>query len=363
LIQFTTFVSFLGCALIVSKQIGIITNIAPLYSHDKVLIVPAPNEPTLSEIELFKKKLYGLPFVESVSLVGTNSLPTSEISPDVFRVTREGRNSIELLPQMFVDESYFDLLQVQMIAGHGFSENDKKLNRVIVNEALVEKYDWRLPTKERIWYGETEFEVIGVVSDFNDRGMVGGKRPLIIRYNTDSPEQVLVRVSKIETNKTAQIKEIWNSSIKDAPFEATLMTDQFLDLFSEFGVMKSFLLLFTIMAIIISSLGLYGIVSIDLVHRKKELAIRRLLGAEFWSIVEQGLLRYGLLVFASAIVSIPLILWAMQEWLVRFALKAGVSLESFVYPIAILCLITTLTVLIHTRGVWRTISIENLKSE
>ncbi len=259
-----------------------------------------------------------------------------------------------------VDADYIPLMKMEMSVGRNFTESVADRKAVVVNEAFAGEYGWtdvngkRIPGKN---FGD--HEVIGIVKDFNYTSLYTAVTPLVmvqdaalilagsenININNSPIPKLFVRLAPENMPVTlGQIKSVWDNLTNAEEFSFTFV-DQALDAqYRSDQNLGKIVSLATLLAVIIGSLGLYALASLAMQNRKKEISIRKVLGA-----TEQSLLvllgrEYVALIIVCLVVSVPLTYYLMQNWLSTFQYRVEIGATVFLLAGGISLLIALLTI-------------------
>jgi putative ABC transport system permease protein len=247
-----------------------------------------------------------------------------------------------------VDEDYLTTLKIELHSGRNFSKEIPSDSRraIIVNEAFVEVYGWSDPIGKRIPGKNFEdHEIIGVVKDFNYSSLYTKVEPLVlsmtpsfifpgienINLETSADPKLIIRLGEGNAAETIKgIEEVWDKlagdeefslSFVEAALDAQYRTDQNL------GKMIS---IATLLAMLIGSLGLYGLASLAMQNRVKEISIRKVVGATEGSLMMLLAKDYVVLILISIACSVPFTVYLMKEWLSSFEYRVPISVDVFV---------------------------------
>lgn len=259
------------------------------------------------------------------------------------------------------DENYIDLLDIDIIVGRAFDESfSDDVNGIIINETAAETIGWRvdediLNKKITNWSGE--YHIIGVTSDFNFWSLQGPIEPFAIFHSESNAQggrpltRVVVKTSTDYQGLLAveeSIKELWNEFVPNRPYESIILSDHFESSFTtekQFGSVLSF---FTILTIIIASLGLFGIVVFTVEQKKKEIGVRKVLGASVKGLVLLFSKGYVKLLLIAFLMAVPTAYYFMELWLADFEYRTSLGIEVFLGALGILLLISLSISVIHT---------------
>ncbi|MDN5205298.1 ABC transporter permease [Fulvivirgaceae bacterium BMA10] len=267
----------------------------------------------------------------------------------------------------YVDFNFMTTLGIEVKQGRAFSEMlpGDSINSIIINESAVKEFGWsdnpigkRVSKREYNFYTresiEKEFQVIGVVKDFHFLSLKQHITPLIlqikpynklysqlgIRYKTENLSEFL------ET-----LEDIWKRHVPDKPFEYTFLDETFDKYYRSEQKLAKIFWAFTGLTILIAILGLFGLASYSAEQRRKEIGIRKVLGASVFSVIKLFIRDYNRLVFIAMLISIPVAWYIAHQWLNDFAYKINVGID--------ILIIASIAVLIIS---WITVSYQSLKA-
>lgn len=254
-----------------------------------------------------------------------------------------------------VDTSFFDLYQFEFLAGKTFSANEE-IKQVIINERLLSHYQIKHPQdmigrKFYINYDMkiTEYQVVGVLKNYHQSGFHAGFGNLVFIPEGSFPYDYSFFTIQLHENSkiSSAIKSIenkWHTTFSDIPFTYQFLDDDFNLQYQQDIRFSNTAGIFSLLTIIISCLGLFGLASVWIQHRTKEIGIRKVLGASIGHII--GLLSktYFQLVIVASIISIPLAWWSIQRILNNYAFKIDLKWWFFVAPLLLLLAIAIFTI-------------------
>ncbi|MBR9998195.1 MAG: FtsX-like permease family protein, partial [Cyclobacteriaceae bacterium] len=190
----------------------------------------------------------------------------------------------------------------------------------------------------------TRYEVIGVVRNFNFETLKNEVRPMAMYLNTRG-SYLAVRIKPGHPQAVlASIQEIWTDQAPWAPFEYEFLAEKYEQMFDKEQRLGFVFTVFTVLAIIVACLGLFGLAAYTAEQRTKEIGIRKTMGASTASVVGMLTAEFTRLVVISFIISIPVSWFFMNEWLKAFAYKTNIGIWPFAVAGLAAILITWLTV-------------------
>jgi len=336
---------------VIYRQLSYIHSRELGFNREQVLIVNNPY--VLGDgAKAFKDKLLNLPGVQGATLTGY--LPTSDnrnddaifLSPDL-----DIKKSISMQTWP-VDDHYIPVLGMKMVEGRNFSKDFlTDSTAVIVNEAAVRLMQGRKPLESRLYEIDDiktkkvkEYHIVGVVKDFNFNSLRQVVTPVVLFLQRDYGRLAL-RVSTTNIHQlTGQIENEWRRMAPSQPFSYNFMDEEFDNIYRSEQRMGGISLSFSLLAIFIACLGLFGLTAYAAEQRTREIGIRKVLGASVTGIIRLLSRDFLRLVVVAAIVAFPLAWWAMHSWLQDFAYRITIGWEVFAVAAGISVGIALLTV-------------------
>ncbi|MBA2762675.1 MAG: FtsX-like permease family protein, partial [Segetibacter sp.] len=257
------------------------------------------------------------------------------------------------LPSFIVDENFVPTLQLQITKGRNFSKEFTDSASVIVNESCVKQVGWKDPIGQYLEYpgnGDQRFKVIGVVKDFNFQSLRNAISPFAIFHTSsktyDWGNHYIVAKTKAGNvnNAIEKLKGKWKTFTSDTPFDYSFLDEEFASLYQADKRMSVVFNLFTVIAIFVACLGLFGLAAYTAERRTKEIGIRKVLGASVQSVVSLLSKDFVRLVLIASVIAFPLAWWYMNKWLEGFAYRINISWWIFLIAAGIALIIAVLTV-------------------
>lgn len=343
--QYATSIVLVIGSLVINSQFRYIQDKELGYNKEQVITVTMLDRQTLTKIDELKNKWAGNPNI--VSFTTTSELPTNVTSGTIIRAKGAEKDQEIEIYRSRMDFGYLDVFGLELIAGRDFSPDIKSdLTKArIINESAAKALGWT--PEEAIGKQITEITdktVIGVIKDFHMHSMHMEIAPLMLMMRDSWFQYMALKVRPENLNST--VAEI-ESSIRDFspyPFEYHFLDDRFDELYRSESRLGEMFGVFTVLAIIIASLGLFGIAAFATGQRKKEIGIRKVLGASVQSITAILASDFLKLVVFGFILAIPIAWFAMNRWLEDFAYRVQLQWWMFVIAGGAALLIALLTI-------------------
>jgi putative ABC transport system permease protein len=307
-------------------------------------------EQAWSKLQTVRRELKRLPGVAHVSV--------SSGVPGAYRNIqdvglRPGDANQSKTRATYVDEAYFDVYNLRLVAGHGFREatETEKERGVVVNEAALRHFGWDSFRGKVLYQGDTKRPVIGVVEDYHYKSLSEPIEPTIHKYAADAFAAYSISVRAAGAPSQALIADLrtaWTELGLPVGFDYTFGDERFDGI--PFADQKMAILIqySAVIAILIALLGLMGIVSLSVVQRTKEIGIRKALGAPVRSIIGMLTKDFALLVGAALVVGLPLAYWGLDTYLQTFAYRIDLGVMPFVWTCAAMFGLAFLAMSYHT---------------
>lgn len=279
------------------------------------------------------REIPGSPFID-----GTEIFPKNE-----------NGNGTEIHTNIYhVDYDYLRTLGIHVLQGRNFSKDfATDSSGVVINEAAVRELGWSRTNpigKTIVRSGQHEFKVVGVVADFNYASIKQKIAPLMMLLGRNYGGIIVkIKTTDVE-NFLSDLKIQWNSFNLGGPLEYHFLDEQFAVLYANEQRTQQIFFAFAIVAIIIASLGLFGLSAFVIEQRTKEIGIRKVLGASVQNVLLLVSKEFLLLVVIAFIISVPVTGWVMHSWLQDFAYRISISVWVFAAAGITAILIALLTV-------------------
>ena len=325
------------------------------FNKDQVLTFHISNREVREHIEELKMQLLQDPSVEAAGAAG-NPIGNNDIGFIQSNFERNG--AIDPKPtqalSFYTDADYLPTLQIQLAAGRNFdaAQPTDKLGSVLVNETLVHELGWTNAIGKRVQLGINNGEprlatVIGVVKDFNIYSLQHRIEPLLLQMPPVRKEEDNLCV-RLNRNRIAQglkyIEAVYKKWDPTASFEYHFLDENFSAQYAAEKKQGRLLLTFTVLAIFIACMGLFGLVTFSVGQRTKEIGVRKVLGASVSGIVllvSKELIKPVIIAIA---ISIPMAWYAMHRWLEGFAYRMQMNIWIFLSAGLVAAFIAMVTV-------------------
>ncbi|MBN2018411.1 MAG: ABC transporter permease [Candidatus Cloacimonetes bacterium] len=349
--QFTITISLISALLIAGQHMKFLQKVDLGYNRENVYLISNINIPENREV--FNDKIRSIPGVEYVASIG--SLPGGTLQKYQIKTFAESGEKDGMYDRLIVDDNLIPALNMRIIKGRNFSRSlsTDTLRSIILNETAVKYAGWDDPIGKTVkLFNEDETteerEVIGIVKDFNFTTVKREINPMFIVYD-DRMYQTMVKLDGRNDEET--LEKITSAHLELVP-DGDLHVETFDQQFSyQFYRERNFsdqIRIFSIIAIIISCMGLLGLSAFMTEQRTKEIGIRKVMGATSKKIaflLTKSFLKWVLI---ANVLAIPITWYAMSKWIDGFVYRSSINPIIFVLSGIIVVLIATFAVSFQT---------------
>jgi putative ABC transport system permease protein len=364
--QFFVSTALIIATIIVYQQLHYMQNKKLGYDKNQVLFLPdarllGKNQTAFEEQLVRDNRVVSASISRSVP--GGLFMDGTEIYPK-----NEASNGAEIHANIYhVDYDYVRTMGIHVLQGRNFLKGfSTDSSAVVINEAAVKELGWSRTNpvgKSIVRSGQHEFKVLGVVADFNYASLKQKIAPLMMMLGGNYGG-LIIKIKTSDVNGfLTDLKKQWDAFNPEGPLDYNFLDDNFAKLYvSEIRTQQIFSS-FAIIAIIIASLGLFGLSAFVIEQRTKEIGIRKVLGASIQQVLMLVSKEFLLLVGIAFIISIPVTWWAMHTWLQDFAYRINIS--AWVFAIAGIVAILIALVTISFQAIKAAIAnpVESLRTE
>ncbi len=374
--QFMASAALITGTLIVSRQLNFM-NEADLGINIQNIVIVQPPERTpwdstfIQHMETFKHELSQVK--EVIHSTTSNNIPGARLGRTFnVRLADQPSSSNYTMSFMVVDNSYFDTYQVPLAAGRNFQPTDfhfdwKDNSNLVLNENAIRLLGIKNPGdaigKPVTFWGKT-WTIVGVVSDFHQQALKNPMEPMLFFPAYSTEWRISIRIQSDNVKKSlAEIEGIYHKFFAGNPFEYFFLEDDFRKQYRDDTRFEKIVSIFTVLAIIISCMGLIGLSSYTAIQRTKEIGIRKVLGASLVNIVSLLSVDFLKLIVLATILSLPVSYFALKNWLEVYAYRIPLEWMLFGVPILMILLIAAITMSFHVLKTAMTNPADTLKHE
>lgn len=355
--QFVITVVMIAGSFIIYRQLQYALHKDLGFNKTQVLTFHIDNRDVRNQTDALKNQLLQSPSIEAAAVAG-NPIGNNDLGGLGYNFqTNEGNisSSTTMAQELMVDADYIPAMEIKMLTGRNFSDavQSDKYGAALVNETLMKKLGWTksVGKKMRFRIDENgtmgEREVIGVVKDFHTYSLQHKVDPLVM-VMPPAPsmgDNMYVRITKGKTNAgLSYLNKVFRRFDKLSPVEYHFLDSNFEKQYKGEERQGQMALVFTIIAVIIACLGLFGLTTFTAEQKTKEIGIRKVLGASISSIVELLSAEFLKLVIIASFIAIPVAWLVVNKWLEYFAYHINVAWWMLALPGVIALLIALGTI-------------------
>ncbi|GAB3489565.1 ABC transporter permease [Spirosoma knui] len=340
--QFVAAVALIACSAMIYRQMNYVQHKNLGFNKDQVLTFHLDSDKPRQQVESLKEQLRKSPFIEAVAAasnpIGNNNIGTNGM---FFEQNGTMPTSTQVVQKFSVDSDYLNTLELKLVQGRNFSASfpSDALGAVLVNEALVKKMGWQKPIGKRVNYyigkdQTAEARVVGVVRDFHTYSLQHKIEPLVLQMPAPADKDNLyVRIRPEKTAEAlAYISQVYHTYDPAASLSFHFLDENFSQQYKAEQKQGQVLLSFTLLAVLIACLGLFGLAAFAAEARTKEIGVRKVLGASVGNVVTLLSKDFIKLVLIAVGIGLPIAWYLTKQWLQNFAYH--VDLEWWVFGLA-----------------------------
>jgi len=348
-LQFTIAQALVIGTLVVVGQMNYFTSAPMGFDKDAIVNVYMPGDSaSQSKTASIKTELLRQPAIKNVSFSSFSISDDNHWGSDF--VFNDAGKPVDFNADLkWADADVFKTFNLQMAAGKPYRPSDT-VREFVVNETLVKQLGLRSPQdiigkKLSFWGGNLAGPVVGVVKDFNTSSMVENMTPVVMAPFKVVYWTMSVKIQPENIPQTlAFIEKTWNAAYPERVYKAQFLDDKIASFYAQENQLSQLYKIFAGIAIFISCLGLYGLVSFMAVQRTKEIGIRKVLGASVGSIIYLFSKEFMLLITIAFAIAAPLAWYFMHNWLANFSFRIPIGAGVFAITIGASIAIAWLTV-------------------
>ena len=369
-IQFAISIILIINVGITFMQMNFLQNADLGFDKENIILIPA-NDKVLQNWNTFKQNLINKNEIVSATL--SKRAPAGRLldAPGfTILINGEKRTNPFSMPHNRVEFDFFKTYGMKIIAGRNFSDSITTDEResFIINETAVKNLGLKNPG-EAIGLPILECNgrngsIIGVVADFNYESLRQKIVPIITYIAPEQANTISIRIKPGNPQKTVeQIRNEWQKFLPGLPMEYEFLNSRLAALYKNEERMMQMFEYFSILAILIACLGLFGLASYTTEQRTKEIGVRKALGASIPGIVVMLSKQFTKWVFLSNIIAWPIAFYFMNKWLQSFAYRIDIGIWIFIFSAIISFFIACITVVYQSIKAANVNPVKSLKYE
>jgi ABC-type antimicrobial peptide transport system permease subunit len=335
--------------IIVVSQMNFFKNASLGFDKTSIINVPVPGDSiSHTKIDFIRNQLLANPNITDISFSYRSPSSDGNWNSD-FKFNHSDKSTAFSANLKWADPDYFKTYNLQFVAGRPYFPSDT-VREFVVNETLLEKLGVANP-KDAIgkqinfWDGRKVGNIVGVIKDFNSYSLREPMAPVVLSTWKDIYQTINIKI-RPGTEKTVlpYIQKLWTDTYPDYVYDYKFLDQTIENFYKQEDQLSQLYKIFAGIAIFISCLGLYGLVSFMAVQRTKEVGIRKVLGASARSIVYLLSKEFTVLIIIAFIISTPIAWYVMHKWLQNYTYRIPLSASIFIIAIVTSVVIAWITV-------------------
>ena len=369
--QFTTSIFLIIASGVIYSQLNFLQTKELGFNKDQILII-SETQLLGEQIEAFKTELQRNAVIEQASI--SNYIPATNINND-FPLLREDATTPDdgvSTQNWNVDFDYLNTYDIELVAGRFFSkEYPSDSFAIVLNETAVRRFGYEAdPIGKKVktlggLVGNTseQYTIIGVMKDFQFKSMMTEVQPHAL-YLRPSNGAISVKFSKESAAEVVKVvTDSWDKFSGGLPLDYQFLDQIFADNFKDQNKVKTIFSVFAMLAITIACLGLFGLAAFVTEQRKKEIGIRKVLGASSITLLNLLFNSFNKLIIIAALLAIPLAWWYTEGWLNNYPVRIGLNPMTFILGVLAVLVVAWITVGYQSFKATKRNPVDNLRYE
>lgn len=339
--QFILSITLTTVSLIIIRQTNYLNKFDLGYNSENIVEIFLPTEGA-GNFETINNNLLSDPSISKLSFARVSPVDVSSffISEDWRWEGLEDESSTSVYT-FSVDDSYLDIFRIPFLGGRNFLDSESDNNKVIINEQLSLMLGFGDPIGRLLYQGDRSFEIIGVVKDFHFQNLSNSIKPLLLTYSA-SQNRMFVELARNTEQGLNAIKNQFDRFF-NVPFSYSFIDSQIKGLYANESKISLGIIVFTILTIILSCIGLIGLITFNLELKVKEIGIRKVCGSNVAGVIlllNKDIVKWFLV---GAFISCWISWYAMTKWLGDFSFRISLDWWIFVAGAFIIFFVTAIT--------------------
>jgi putative ABC transport system permease protein len=351
--QFTASLFLLIGTLAVYQQIQYMRKQSLGINIDQTLVVKPPavftDSTYVQNMSAFKDVLNQQTGIKGVAISSSIPGETVDFNAGGIKLVGTDESAQKQYRVIFMDYDYLKQYEIKLIAGRYFSKDfGTDDSAVIFNKKGFEQLGLNKPEDavgKRIDFWGSRYTIVGVAENFHQQSLREAFEPLIFRLIPDVRGYLSVKTPASKASQTiALVKTNWNKFFPGNTFEYFFLDDHFDEQYKADQRFGQVFGLFTMLAILVACLGLFGLASFTTIQRTKEIGIRKVLGASVLRILKLLYQEFAILLMIAFVIAVPLAWLTIANWLQGYAFRINIHWSYFLIPFVFILVIALLTV-------------------
>ena len=365
--QFSISMMLISSAIIIFNQLSFIQHKNLGFAKEEVIVIPVKNEDGMGHFDALRNELLRIDGIIAVS--ASSNIPGQQFNQHSIALNGHPDDAINS-SEVFVDYDFFKTLGIQPGDGRTFlRENPSDTVSFVLNETAAKQLDrsGNIIGKELLWKGDggiVRGTIIGTVKDFHFQSLHDPIRPLVFFLSRQTYNHIVIKMSTSDFPKLiASVENTYKQFETTYGFEFAFLDQHLERQYRSEEKTANILAVFSIIAVLIASFGLFGMSMMLFYQKVKEVSVRKVLGATSFNLLFLLLGDFTRLVFIAIVLATPLTWFIMNGWMKNFTYQVGVNPVIFATSGVVLIIIAWSTMAYFTFKATRLNPAETLKNE
>lgn len=341
-LQFGVSLVVIVSTLVVYKQNQYLKTVDLGYDKENLMIIDNAFE-LGAKTEVFKNELLKSPHIQQGS--GVSSVPGFVNGATTFTSIESEGNPVNVSFFFAGDEHSADIFGLTLLAGRNYRKSDftDTIRYVVINEEAMRQFGWTAPDQAvnasiKNTNGTRQLKVIGVVQDFHIHSLHESIRPLVISTGMRRANRVVFKIKEKQSQLAIQeVQNQWDALMPSKPIEYSFLDSNLDKLYESEGQTQDLFSIFTLLAIFLAGFGMYGLSAYLTELKRKEVAIRKTLGASEILILKYFTFKQLSVILLAICIGLPIAYYLSNEWLNNFAYHIEIDLGLLVF--SVICIV------------------------
>ena len=323
--------------LVVASQMDYFRNADMGFTKEAIINAGFPGDSlSRTKIDFLNNELKKIPGIQNVSFSSFSPSDGGGWYTDLRVAGNHSANPDIIVGMKPSDTSFFSVYNLQLVAGRKYFPSDT-MREFVVNETVIKKLGIQNPANaigKLINVNGKTFPIVGVVKDFHEYSLRDSIGPVVMTSIKNQYGLANIKINVLQAkNVIAALQKTWSKYFPDYVFEYSFLDQSIADFYQQENQLSVLYKIFAGIAIFISCLGLYGLISFMAVQRKKEIGIRKVLGAPVHDIVIMLSKEFTILITIAFLIAAPIAWYFMHQWLQQYTYRIIIGIEFFMIPI------------------------------
>ncbi len=366
--QFVISIVLIIGTIVISKQISYAVDSDLGFDKSGIVMITLPEELEPVKLRGLKNRIAAFSGVEKITACFASPGAGNDQWNTSVKYDNKPDDEIFSIDTKLGDEDYLNTFDLKLIAGRNFYIKDT-VDEVIVNKTFIKKLGLQSPDEVigkqiRLSGGFIKGTIVGVIDDFHNQDFHSNINPIYIAPKMDDYNEFAIKINLSNTkNIMTHIEKEWSELYPSYLFEYDFLDERVAEMYNTEQRFLSLTKLFSVLAIFIGCLGIYGLVLFFVAQKTKEIGIRKVLGSSILHILVLVMQDFFVLIIVAGVIATPLAWYFMNDWLQSYTYQTELSWWIFALAIGLVLSITFITIIHQAYKAARANPIKSLKTE